>query len=143
GKRGELVHHRVDGDFEFEDFPFNIDRNLFGQVAVSDGGGHSRDVADLVGQVAGHEIHIIRQVLPSAGQTSNVGLATQFSFGPHFAGHTSHFGSERGELVHHRVDGVFQFQNLAFDIDGNLLGQIAVGHGRGHGSDITNLPSKI
>ena len=32
---------------QFEDFAFDIDRDLFGQVAVGDGGGHFGDVTHL------------------------------------------------------------------------------------------------
>ena len=60
------------------------------------------------------------------------GLAAELAFGADFAGHAGHFGGERAELIDHRVDGVLQFEDFAFDIDGDLLGQVAVGHGRGH-----------
>ena len=37
------------------------------QVAVGDGGGHLGDVAHLAGQVAGHGVDVVGQVLPRAG----------------------------------------------------------------------------
>ena len=43
----------------------------------------------------------------------HVGLAAQLAFGAHFAGHAGHFRGERAELIHHRVDGVFQFEDFA------------------------------
>ena len=45
------------------------------------------------------------------GNTGNLSLTAQFSFGADFTSHTSHFSSERVQLVHHRVDGVLQLEN--------------------------------
>ena len=66
-------------------------------------------------------------------------LAAEFSFGAHFARHARHFRGERVELVHHRVDGVLQFQNFAFDVDRDFLGKIAVRDRRRHRGDVTHL----
>ena len=41
--------------------------SLLLQVAVGDRGHDLRDAAHLVGQVAGHEVHVVGQVLPRAG----------------------------------------------------------------------------
>src|SRR6201984_1154598 len=46
-----------------------------------------------------------------------------FSFGADLAGHARHFSRERAELVHHRVDGVFEFQDFAADGDRDLFGE--------------------
>src|SRR5579863_3787223 len=48
----------------------------------------------------------------------------QFAFGAHLAGHARHFAGEGVELIDHGVDGVFQLQNLALDIDRNLARQV-------------------
>src|SRR5881394_2071972 len=48
-------------------------------------------------------------------------LAAQFSLGANLAGHASDFGSERAELVHHGIDGVFEFEDFPFDIHRDLL----------------------
>ena len=92
----ELVHHRVDGVFQLENFAFDVDRDLLGQVAVGDGRGDFGDVSDLVGEVAGHEVHVVGQIFPGSGDTFHFGLAAEFSFRADFAGHASHF---RGEGV--------------------------------------------
>src|SRR5207247_617371 len=81
----------------------------------------------------------IGEVLPGASHAFHVGLAAEFAFGAHFASHASHFGGEGGELVHHGVDGDFQLENFAFHIDGDLLGEVAIGHGGGHGGDVSHL----
>ena len=93
--------------------PLHVDGDLLGQVAVGHGRGHVGDVAHLAGQVAGHEVHVVGQVLPGAGDALHVGLAAELAFGADFAGHAGHFGGERAELIHHRVDGVLQLEDFA------------------------------
>src|SRR5204862_419120 len=101
----ELVHHGVDGVLELQDLPAHVDGDLLGEVAVRDGGGHVGDVADLVGQVAGHRVHAVGQVLPDAGDAAHVGLAAEAALGADLAGHAGDLGREAVELVDHRVDG--------------------------------------
>src|SRR5437763_3606616 len=48
----------------------------------------------------------------------------------HFTSHARHFRREGAQLVHHRIDGVLQLQELTLHIDGDLLGEVAVSHGR-------------
>src|SRR5204862_131017 len=112
---------------ELEDFAAHIDGDLAGEVAVSDGRGDLRDVADLVREVTGHGVHRVREVFPGATDPLHNGLAAELSFGTHFAGDTRDFRREGVELVDHRVDGVLELEDLAADIDGNLTGKIAVG----------------
>ena len=47
--------------------PLHVDGDLLRQVAVGDGGGHLGDVAHLAGQVAGHRVDVVGEVLPGAG----------------------------------------------------------------------------
>ena len=69
--------------------------SLLFQVAVGDGGHDLGDAAHLAGQVAGHEVHGVGQVLPGAGDALHLGLAAELAFGAHFAGHAGHFRGER------------------------------------------------
>ena len=143
GERAELIHHRVDGVLELEDLALHVDGDLLRQVAVGDGLGHVGDVADLAGEVAGHEVHVVGEVLPRAGDAGHVGLAAELAFGADFARHARHFGGERAELIDHRVDGVLQLEDLALHVDGDLLRQVAVGHGRGHVGDVAHLAGEV
>ncbi len=140
---GKLVHHGVDGVFEFENFAFDVDGDFLGEVAVGDGGGHLGDVSHLGGEVAGHRIHGVGEVFPRTGDAAHVGLAAEFSFGADFAGHAGHFRGEAVELVHHRVDGVFQFENFPLHVDGDLLGEVAVGDGGRHDGDVSHLGGEV
>jgi hypothetical protein len=106
-------------------------------------GRHVRDVAHLRGQVARHRIDALGQVLPRAGHTLHVGLAAETSFGADLARHAGHFGSERRELVDHRIDGVLQLQDLALDVDRDLLRQVAARHGLRHVGDVAHLSGQV
>src|SRR5205085_298789 len=43
----------------------------------------------------------------------------------------------------HRIDGLLQFQDFAFDVDGDFLGEIACGDGGRHFGDIAHLPRQV
>src|SRR5690606_36380277 len=64
GKGIELVHHRVDGVLELENFSLHVHGDLPVQLATGDGGGHLGDVPDLGGEVAGHGVHVVGEILP-------------------------------------------------------------------------------
>ncbi len=70
-------------------------------------------------------------------------LAAQLALGADLAGHARHFRRERVELVHHRVDGVLELQDLALHVYGDLLGEVAVGHGGRHVGDVTHLRRQV
>ena len=143
GERAELIHHRVDGVLELEDLALHVDRDLLRQVAAGDGGGHLGDVAHLGREVAGHGVDALGQVLPRAGDALHVGLAAECAFGADLAGDARHLGGERAELVHHRVDGVLQLEQLALDVHGDLLRQVAHGNGGRHVGDVAHLTGEV
>ncbi len=113
------------------------------KISARHGRGHFGDVAHLVGQVAGHEVHVIRQILPRTGDAFHVRLAAQLAFRTHFARHARDFRRERAELIHHRIDGVLQLQNFAARIHRNLGSQIAARHGGRHTRDVANLVGQV
>ncbi len=109
------------------------------QVALGHRGGHFGDVTHLAGQVRGHEVHVVGQVFPRAGDAAHIGLSAELSFGAHFAGHARHLGGEGVQLVHHGVDGVLQVENFAAHVHGDLLRQVAGGDSGGDFGDVTHL----
>jgi hypothetical protein len=139
----ELVDHRVERLFELEDLAPGLDGDLLVEVAVGHGGGHARDVADLVGQVRRHEVDVLGQPAPGAAHALDVRLAAQLAFRADFARDARHFGGEARELVDHRVDGVLELEDLALDVDGDLLVEIAVGDGGGHPRDVADLVGEV
>src|SRR5207245_7727204 len=82
-------------------------------------------------------------VLPRAGDAFHVGLATELAIGTHLTRHTSDFFGERIELVDHRVDGLLELEDLAADVDGDLLREVALLHGGGNITDVAALPGQI
>ena len=129
GECVELIDHGVDGVLQLQNFAFHVDGDLARQIAASDGGRHFGDVADLAGEVAGHRVHRVGQVLPRAGDTGHVRLTTETAFGADLAGHASNFARECVELVDHGVDGFLQQENFAADVHRDLLGKVAAGDG--------------
>src|SRR5271157_3597785 len=142
-KRVKLVHHRVEGILQLQNLAFHIDGNLLGQVAVGNGRGHVGDVADLAGEVGGHRVHVVGEVLPGAGNAPDLSLPAKLALGAYLARHARHLGGEAVELVHHRVDRVLQGQDLALHVDGNLAAKVSLGDGRGDHGNVTNLRGEV
>ena len=70
GEAVELIDHDVDRVLEGEDLALHVDGDLLGKVAPRHGGGHVGDVADLAGQILGHQVHVVGQILPGAGDAA-------------------------------------------------------------------------
>src|SRR6202030_582760 len=121
GERTQLLDHGVQLFFELEDFSSDVHRDLAREVAACDGRRDFGDVSHLASQVAGHEVHVVRQVLPRAAHAGYLGLAAQFPFGADLARHAGNFSSECVQLVHHRVDGFFEEQNFTADVHRDFL----------------------
>jgi len=121
----ELIDHRIDGVLQLEDFALHVNGNLFGEVAIGNRRRDFRDVADLAGEVRGHEVHIVGEIFPGASHSAHLGLTAELAFSADLAGHTSHLRGKAVELIHHRVDRVFQFEDFALHVDGDLARQIA------------------
>src|SRR5438067_1616631 len=65
------------------------------------------------------------------------------SFGADFARHARHFGGEGVELIDHRVERVFQLENLTTHVDRDLARQVAPRHCSGDLGDVAHLPRKV
>src|SRR5262249_6902842 len=139
----ELVHHRVDGVLELEDFAAHVDGDLLRQVPARDRGCHLGDIAHLGGQGLGHRGDAVCEVLPAAGTAEHVGLAAEPAFGADLAGDACHFRGERIELVDHRVDGLFELQDFARHVHGDLLRQVAAGDGGRDLGDVAHLGGQV
>src|SRR5205807_2037584 len=125
------------------DLALGLDGQLLLEVAVGDGRHDLGDAAHLAGEVTGHEIDVVGEVLPGPGHALHLGLAAKLAFRTHFAGHARHFRGERGELIDPGVAGVFPLEDLAAGVDGHLLVQVAVGDGRRHFGDVADLAGEV
>ncbi len=139
----ELIDHRVDGVLQLKNFAARIHRDLGRKIASGDGGGHAGDIAHLVGQVAGHRVHALREIFPRAGDALNLRLPAQFAVRADLARHARNFRSERAELIDHRVDGVLELENFAAHRDRDLARKIAVGHRGRDFRDVADLAGEI
>src|SRR5207249_763127 len=105
--------------------------------------GDLSDVSDLIGEIGRHKVDVVGQVFPGTADAFDLRLATEFSFSTDFAGDAGDFGSERGELVHHGVDGVFQLENFALDVDSDLPREVSVCNRGRHVGDVPDLVGEI
>ena len=129
-----MIHHHVDGVLQLEEFTFDIDRDFLGQVAIRDRSCDGGNIAHLRGQIAGHQVHVLGQILPGSGHAFDFGLAAELALRSDFARHPRHLGSERAELIDHGVDRLGRAQKFAlqlppFDIRRHRLREIAFGDG--------------
>ena len=106
-------------------------------------GHHLDDAAHLPRQVRGHQVHVVGEVLPGAGHAGHLRLPSQLALGADLARHARHLRGEDAQLLHHRVDGLLELQDLALGVDGDLLGEVAVGHRRGDQRDVAHLRGQI
>ena len=142
-ERVQLVDHRVDGFFQLQNLAFHVHRDLARQVAARNRGRHLRDVPHLRGQVTGHPVHVVGQVFPRARDTRHLRLAAELAFGADLARHARDFARERVQLVHHRVDGFLQLQNLAAHVHRDLARQVAARDRGRHLRDVPHLRRQV
>ena len=142
-ERVQLVDHRVDGVLQLENLALDVDRDLARQVAARDRRRHAGDVADLRGQVRRHRVDRVGEVLPRAGDAGHDRLAAQLAVGADLARDARHLRGEPAQLIDHRVDGFLQLQDLAADVDRDLLGEVAVGDGDRHVGDVADLRGEV
>ena len=134
GERVELVHHRVDRVLELQDLALHVHRDLLVELAAGHGGRHLGDVPHLAGQVAGHRVDVVGQVLPRPRHAFHLGLTAQLALGADLAGDASDFRGEGAELVYHGVHRLadpeeLAHQRAALDVERHRLGQVALGNG--------------
>src|SRR5690606_9802184 len=110
---------------------------------VGHAGHDAGDAADLGGEVAGHEVDVVGQVLPRAGDALDLCLAAELALGAHLAGDAADLVGEGVELVHHRVDGVLDFEDLALDVVAYSSRFRAVGHAGRDAGDAADLAGQV
>ena len=143
GEGGERVGHVVDGVGQRRHLAHGFHRQVLFEIAVGDRGHDLDDAAHLFGQVRGHDVDRVGQILPGAGHTGHLRLAAELALGTDLARHARHFAGKRVQLIHHRVDGVLQLQDLTGDGDGDLAREIAARDGRGHFGDVAHLGREV
>ena len=143
GEGRERLGHVVDGVGKGCDFALRFHGQVLLQVAVGDRGHDLDDAAHLFGQIGGHEVHGIGEVLPGAGDAGDLRLTAELALGADLARHARHFAGKGVELIDHRVDGVLQFEDFALHVDRDLARQVAAGHGGGDFGDVADLRGEV
>ena len=88
-------------------------------------------------------IDVVGQVLPDSLDLFGLCLAAELALDPDLAGDAGDLAGEPVELVDHGVDGVLQLEKLPPHISGDLLAEVAVGHGGRHLGDVADLPGEV
>src|SRR5262249_40646954 len=76
-RRAELIHHGVDSVLQLKDLALDVHRDLLGEVAGGHRLGDVGNVAHLSGEITGHGVDAVGEVLPGAGHAAHVGLAAE------------------------------------------------------------------
>src|SRR5205823_6462250 len=139
----QRVRHAVDGVGQRVDLTLGFDGEALAQIAVGDRSHHFHDAAYLVGEVVRHYVHVVGEILPRAGDAGHQRLTTELAFGADLTRQARHFRREAVELVHHRIDGLLQLQDLAAHVHGDLARQVAACDGGRHFGDIADLTGQI
>ena len=91
----------------------------------------------------GEAVDVVGQVLPGAGDALDVRLPAELALGADLLRDARDLRGERVELVDHLVDDVLDLENLAFDVDGDLLRQVAVGDRGGDLRHVAQLHGEV
>ncbi len=138
GEDTQSLGHAVDRVGQCRDLALRFDPDqLLRQVAVGDRGHDFDDAADLGREVRRHEIDVVGEVLPRAGDAGDARLSAEFSFDADLAGHRADLLGESAQRVGHVVDGDGERFDLAARIDDQFLLQVAVGD---CGDDLDDAP---
>ncbi len=129
--------------FQFKNFSLHVYGDFARQVASSHSGCDFSDISYLSREVSGHGVYGVSKIFPSPGDARYHSLSAKFSVRSHFARHARHFGSERAQLIYHRVDGFFQLQNFAAHIHRDFARQVTARHSSCNFCDVTHLPSQV
>src|SRR5207302_7585458 len=124
-------------------FAAHVGADLVRQVAVCEGGRDLSYVPHLYTTLRRSRIDAVGQILPGAGDARHLRLAAQSPFGADLARDARHLAGKGVELIDHRVDGLLQLQDLAADVDGDLLRQIALRNRGRHLGDVPHLPGQV
>ena len=97
----------------------------------------------MTSQVGRHEVNVVGQIFPGASHAFYRGLTAQLAFRSDFSRHSADFAGKRIQLVHHGIDGVFNFQDLSAYVCRDLLGQVAPGNSRSHLCNVAHLTRQV
>src|SRR5205823_3773771 len=101
------------------------------------------NVSDPAAPLSRHEVHVVSQFLPHPTNALDVGLTAELAFGADLACNAGHLFGKRVQLVDHRVDGLLELEDLSADVDGDLLGEVAVRDSGRDLGDVADLAGQV
>ena len=121
---------------------------FFAQFAVGHGGGDTSNVANLAGQVAGHQVYVIGEILPGSRHATYVGLTAQLALRTHLPSDPRNLRGKRTQLIHHCVYRTGSAEELAlerttFYFDDHRLRKISLGYSADNSGHFTRWPDQI
>src|SRR2546425_1044038 len=143
GRVPQVANYLIDVVFELLNLAARLNCNRPCEVPLGNRGGNVGDGTHLSGQVGGQLIDVVGQVFPGAGGTRHVRLAAQSAFHAHLPGHGSDLIGKDGEGINQVVDGVSDLYNLAADVHGDLLREVAIRDRGGHLGYVSDLIGQI
>ena len=148
GKRPQLIHHRVDGFLELQNFAAHVHRDLARKIAARDRRGHFGDVTHLAGKIAGHRIHRVGEIFPCARNARHLGLPAELAVRAHLARNARDLSRKDAELLNHSVHDRRRSQELAFQrpavhVHLHCLSQIALGNGGDRARHFDGRPQQV
>ena len=93
--------------FELKDFTSHVHSDFPREVAPGDGRGDVGDVPDLAGEIVGHGVDVVGQILPGAGYAFHRGLTPSLPSVPTSRATRVTSAAKAIQLIHHRIDGFF------------------------------------
>src|SRR5262249_29586272 len=133
----------VDRLRERRDLALRFEDEFLAEVTVGDRGDDLDDAAHLLGEVRGHDVDVVGQVLPRAADAFDLRLTAKLSFGPDLLRDARDLRCERVQLIYHLVDDVRDLEDLPLDVDGDLLAEVAIGDGGRHLGDVAQLNGEV
>ena len=115
-----MLNHRVQRFFQLQYLTAHVHRDFLREIAIGNGRRDFGDITHLAGEVAGHKVNVVREIFPRAGDAGHLRLPAQLSVSADFARYARYFAGKCVELVHHRVDGVLEFENFTLHVHCNL-----------------------
>src|SRR5207302_1171693 len=101
------------------------------------------DVAHLARQVVRELVDVVGQVLPDAADALDLGLAAEAPFGADLLRDARDLVREGPRLVDHRVDGLLDLEDLALDVDVDLLPYTALFRSGRDLGDVAHLARQV
>src|SRR5262249_46240977 len=116
-----------------------FDRDGAREIALGHGGRDFGDGPHLARQIRRQLVHVVGQIPPQPRGARHFGLAAELAFDPHFAGYVGHVLAEWRKAGDHAVVGIGERGVLAFGLEYDFWGEVALGRAAHYLRDSAHL----